>query len=156
MVSEQGTSAELILLDLLEMLESGSGQVVDMDEVISCARSVIEDNRALRSQIKGLRDSVGMAMPLIQAMWNEAVRKIVPMWTMLEPYFADEAPMGTAWAEHTASGYEEQNPVMITGTCFVCGGGMYYRRASVPGDTGRWIHRTPITDGHEAMPGVRA
>lgn len=152
-MSEQITAAEQYLLELLELPEHES---VIAPAVAVCIREMIEDNRALRSQIKGLRDSVSMAMPLIQAMWDEMRRKIVPMWAVLEPYLSDQAPMGTAWAERTAAGYEEECPVRITGTCFVCGGGMSYRRASVPGETGRWIHRTPITDGHEAMPGVRA
>ena len=152
-MSEQITAAERVLLELLDLPEHESGIAPD---VAVRVREVIEDNRALRSQIKGLRDSVRTAMPLIQAVWDELRRKIVPMWAVLEPYLADDAPMGTAWADRTAAGYEEQNPVRITGTCFVCGGGMSYRRASVPGETGRWIHRTPITDGHEAMPGVRA
>lgn len=144
--------SESELLDLLasNARRHGGDHVVIHDAV----RAVVEDNEALRGQIKGLRDAVGQAMPVIQAVWDELRRKIVPMWAVLEPYLADDAPMGTAWAEGAAAGYEQE--ARITGTCFHCGGGMDYRPASVPGESGRWVHRKQAADGHEAQPGVRA
>lgn len=141
--------------ELLDLLASNARRHGGDHAVIHDAvRAVVEDNEALRSQIKGLRDAVGQAMPVIQAVWDELRRKVVPMWAVLEPYLADDAPLGTEWADAAAAGYEQE--ARITGTCFHCGGGMDYRSASVPGESGRWVHRLEVADGHEAQPGVRA
>lgn len=143
---------EQAILDLLSRDWSKGPLVIEAETAVEI-RTVIADNRALRRQVDHLRGVMAELSPVIQSLWDAAVKHVTPVLALVGPYLEPDAPMGAEWDVKVQSGYEDDPPPPEPshgdrGTCAVCGGEIIYRQAN--DGTLWWAHVKTVADGHGA------